>query len=759
MSKNFYIGVDKEVPIYETTTIGKYSTFNATNINDYFDITTGETDNDRWNYTTDEATYEPTSVVINGITNYLYTIDKNAYITTTGATKYWICGGGASGRSAYKNYTGNGGGGGYISTGDLTVGNYQLNIGKGGKIKGGSYNSSLGPGDETQVDTCGADGGTTILKSANTSYEALGGSFKGNGGSGGGAPIYLNYGVLASVGTPGTGSGVNTQPFGISSLNYHCAGGGSGGIYINSSFGYANGCNGGSNGSDGTTTRPDSSTKTGGYGGEYGGGTGGSSTTTVASDGGNATFYGGGGGGGASCQNTSGKWRYGGSGYQGVGYILSEDTSRVSIGTRGINIYPNNLSYYGTTSITLTAKTNISNVIIDAGFITSTEDGVNYSITVNGETILSNNGSLPSSTIWTGDISEGSTIILTRVFPEGSTSASSESASFSILCDNLSPTITEQIVGYETKSFAEDAKKLYIGVNDIARRIKKVYIGVDNIAQLCYKYSSFNYTGEYTSQDVVIDSISYTLYSLTGNGTLSVGDARYWMCGGGSSGQCAYGESYSPYGNYSGLGGSGGHISTGDLAEGTYEIVIGKGGAIATTVQSSNDGEATTISDGTTTYTAEGGTLNSGGSGGGGNGYVASSTSTNYSGGTGDGVSTLPFGIESLGYHCAGGGGGRAYNYNSDTGVRRVVRGGVGGSNGGDGGTATTSSTDTSGLGGEKGGGQGGTDSSSISVNGGSATFYGSGGGGGAYYYPGNNAERGNGGAGYQGIVYILVKD
>lgn len=132
--------------------------------------------------------------------------------------------------------------------------------------------------------------------------------------------------------------------------------------------------------------------------------------------------------------------------------------------------------------------------------------------------------------------------------------------------------------------------------------------------------------------------------------------------------------------------------------------------------------------------------------------------------GVGDGLLKSPFGDDSYELwtgkpHCAGGGAGgmsqRSGANNFDS-----YSYGNGGSNGSNGSAQTfreRSGTEHApgGSGGLYGGGNGGN-ATYGQYNGANATYYGSGGGGGAYYSY-YDADIGNGGSGYQGIVYIRI--
>ena len=238
---------------------------------------------------------------------------------------------------------------------------------------------------------------------------------------------------------------------------------------------------------------------------------------------------------------------------------------------------------------------------------------------------------------------------------------------------------------------------------------------------------TMTYSGDHTSKTITSGGVEYTLYTITGSGTLTVegefADTSIWLCGGGANGQ----KGSTTYG----YGGGGGYAAshTGKIEQGTYTVTIG-------------------AAAGTTSFgslaTAKGASGKNGGTGGG-----------NY--GKGDGIAKYPFAdTANFKCHCAGGGGGESEQYVTGSGSK-VSTGGKGGTNGGDGGVTGSGTT-----GGDYGGGQGGdayiTYDEAYVWGGESATFYGSGGGGGGYAKSGGSTtDKGIGGAGYQGVVYIRI--
>lgn len=297
-------------------------------------------------------------------------------------------------------------------------------------------------------------------------------------------------------------------------------------------------------------------------------------------------------------------------------------------------------------------------------------------------------------------------------------------------------------------------KKQYAVIDGVARKIKKSYQVVGGVARLFYSSDlEVSYTGTYTTSDVTVDGMAYTLWTITGSGTLTVSDSvRYWMCGGGGRGGSS--EYYlstgyeGVYTEYAGGGGGGGYVSTGTITGGKHVVTVGaRAGAskISNITASAGSG-------------GSGGKGGNGGSGGGAAGGYNIDIPGNSGGpyvkgtpGTGKGVSTYPFGLTSLKAHCAGGGGGGYYGNLSST-----RAGGAGGTNGGAGGATGNTGTYVSdgGSGGTYGGGNGAN--ATTATAGGAASFYGGGGGGASK----KNLEDGttaNGGYGYQGVIYLLI--
>lgn len=249
-----------------------------------------------------------------------------------------------------------------------------------------------------------------------------------------------------------------------------------------------------------------------------------------------------------------------------------------------------------------------------------------------------------------------------------------------------------------------------------------------------------SYSGTYTTKTITVNGKSYTLYSFTGSGTLSVSggklkNADIWACGGGAT----------PIHSRGGGGGYTAQINGQTLADGQYVITIG---AAQSATSISHNGTALLTANGA--HAASNASDLQRGYGGSGGGEGAGGSY----GGTGQGTSTRPFGdsVNFTSLPCAGGGG--SANIHGDE--PYTGRGGKGGSNGSNG-LAGTSSWDSTtiptwgGDGGETGGGKGQSMgyNGATAASGTSATYYGSGGGG------GYNSDRR--GYGYQGWLLIRV--
>lgn len=301
-------------------------------------------------------------------------------------------------------------------------------------------------------------------------------------------------------------------------------------------------------------------------------------------------------------------------------------------------------------------------------------------------------------------------------------------------------------------------KKQFLTIDGTYRKIKKAFITRDGVYRPFYAAEppSFGgYTGDYTVSTVMVDGAECDLYTLTSSGTLTLNDsAEYWMCGGGGAG----GSSGLGTGRGgSGGGGGGGYTKAGSLLSGIHTITIGAASGVTQIITSNSETIQASCGVKQDAYSNGG----AGGSGGGAgyrldltDGVLSSHKRLNN--GVGARESTYPFGLEELGAHCAGGNSGQLYY---DVGSDFLYEYGLKGGSCGSYGTQTTWNevADVA----ERGGGRGGVcvyTSTMTKVRAKAATFYGSGGGGqylgvkdtDVYYHY-------EGGAGYQGVCYILI--
>lgn len=408
----------------------------------------------------------------------------------------------------------------------------------------------------------------------------------------------------------------------------------------------------------------------------------------------------------------------------------------------------------------LTALHDLTNVKIYCEYCSET-NWDKITVTAAGETVMdavSGTTDTDLNLVWNGDLSTGE-IIDCKFVKDSSNSASGEKVYWEITCDTRTETTTT-ITGYENKDVARKVKKIYASVDGVARKIKKAYVGVDGIAKLFYSADVFGgYTGNYTVSQVEYNGANYNLYTLTSSGTLTLNDsALYWMCGGGQSGESGAGNLNGSTAQ-GGRGGSGGYVQgTGSteqyITAGEIPIIIGAGGTGNYARGGSTSWNSTNIAMGGGVVKV--GRIN-GGSGGGARGGIVSGSHSLYAGQDGEGISTIPFLIDSLKKHSAGGGGGMA-SYRDASGTWTYNNAGYGGSNGGHGSTnynSISSSPDYA-SGGDYGGGNGGDNSHDPQ----SATFYGSGGGGCRGYcnvYGSSAGGFANQGSGYQGVLYLLI--
>ena len=265
----------------------------------------------------------------------------------------------------------------------------------------------------------------------------------------------------------------------------------------------------------------------------------------------------------------------------------------------------------------------------------------------------------------------------------------------------------------------------------LRRRMMMAVLGID-VAAL-----SITYTGAHTDYGMVTmsDGARYRLLAFTASGTLSIEqpvNCEVCVVGGGANGFNGADAAIAG-------GGAGAYMKNqvieafdgGPVVVGAAQGVSSIGGVSVAAVSGKN-----------------------GGTGAGGR-----------SAGTGDGISKYPFGDDSYELwgekpHCAGGGAGGVSKLRSADNWQSYSYG-DGGSNGSNGSAQTYrdkygTQYAPGGSGGLYGGGNGGN-ATYGEYNGANATYYGSGGGGGAYYY--SSDYIGNGGSGYQGIVYMRIPE
>jgi len=82
------------------------------------------------------------------------------------------------------------------------------------------------------------------------------------------------------------------------------------------------------------------------------------------------------------------------------------------------------------------------------------------------------------------------------------------------------------------EGIARKIKKGYIGVDEIARKIKKAYIGIGGVARPCFSSSGLHYYGEITSLGASLYDFAATSvgdYALFGGGAISVSNPRDYV--------------------------------------------------------------------------------------------------------------------------------------------------------------------------------------------------------------------------------------
>ena len=133
----------------------------------------------------------------------------------------------------------------------------------------------------------------------------------------------------------------------------------------------------------------------------------------------------------------------------------------------GVSFSPGNYGVNSTTATcTLTAKENLTNIVIGYSYVTE-KSYDKVTVVRNGSTLLnaasgSNTGTFDATTL-----AKGQTIKLTYT-KDSSQSASGEKVNIDITCDPIEKTV-QTITGYEMQEIARKIKKGYVGVGGVAR--------------------------------------------------------------------------------------------------------------------------------------------------------------------------------------------------------------------------------------------------------------------------------------------------
>ena len=357
---------------------------------------------------------------------------------------------------------------------------------------------------------------------------------------------------------------------------------------------------------------------------------------------------------------------------------------------------------------------------------------------------------------------------------------------------NNSSTNSSLLFGTNNNENIRISRDGYYGFNNNTSNNYILNIGTIN--------SSFNFTGTGNTFNTVTNNNVYSYISFINSGTLILNSSMICdilIVGGGGSGGFTIGG-----------GGGGGkvvYITNAIITAGTYNIIVGEGGAVNYDVRTGNKGGNSSFAGiiaegggGGSRYGADGSIGGSGGGagadeiysesgiggsigtetflngyigniygniggyssiassdpslstfmgagGGGGAGEIGQTGNINNNGAGGRGGNGIQINITGANLYWGAGGGGSQY-YSSDNGI--ISRGGNGGLGGGGGGS---SSEGYYGLGGTGGLNKG--ESANITYGGNGAANTGSGGGGGSYINSSGNAPYG--GAGGSGIVII----
>ena len=209
----------------------------------------------------------------------------------------------------------------------------------------------------------------------------------------------------------------------------------------------------------------------------------------------------------------------------------------------GVSFSPGNYSVNSTTATcTLTAKENLTNIVIGYSYVTE-KNYDKVTVVRNGSTLLnaasgSNTGTFDATTL-----AKGQTIKLTYT-KDSSQSASGEKVNIDITCDPIEKTV-QTITGYEMQEIARKVKKGYVGIGGVARPFFgegiPMYYGratditvyrtcmsgvkMGNYALFAGGLRSVNYSGDTPSNsiDIYDNKLVHTTNTLSGS--------RYLMAG------------------------------------------------------------------------------------------------------------------------------------------------------------------------------------------------------------------------------------
>ena len=155
-------------------------------------------------------------------------------------------------------------------------------------------------------------------------------------------------------------------------------------------------------------------------------------------------------------------------------WTLSDST------TGKIGLVPGNIGVPSSTaSITLTAKQDLTNVVISGQYYTENNFD-KITLTVGGTIVLNGvSGTSSLANRYTGALTSGEAIVLTYAKDSSQDADNESNTKFSISCNDIVISAGTS----EVKSVARRVKKIYVGVNGIARKVKRAYVGITNLAR------------------------------------------------------------------------------------------------------------------------------------------------------------------------------------------------------------------------------------------------------------------------------------